>query len=200
MTWMSSRSLLILILVVAPGGVLVVAGAVLEAAVQDPDQAVAELAQHGLVPGAPGTELVAVTGTRSRRVSGAARRKHPNTDDPARRWLRTTWPAPSSNTGSRSTPRSISHMHPDHDKDDHQTRHAARLAGAAPRRLDVSHYLVTRRRLATRLPDHVQHPRGRRRIPGARACSVAPGRLDDGKRHQHHHSRPSHHLEQEDVL
>jgi hypothetical protein len=44
MILLSSSSLLILFLVVRPGGVFVVRGAGLEAAVQDADEAVAELA------------------------------------------------------------------------------------------------------------------------------------------------------------
>ncbi len=45
---------------VCPGGGLVVAAVGLEAAVQDADQAVAELAQRGVVPGAAGSQLVVV--------------------------------------------------------------------------------------------------------------------------------------------
>ena len=62
---MSSGSLLILLGVVGPGDVLVVELAGLEAAVQDPDQPVAELAERGVVSGAAGAELV-VVGPRTR--------------------------------------------------------------------------------------------------------------------------------------
>ena len=50
----------LLILVVCPSGVLVVAGAGFQAAVQDADQPVGELAQRGVVGLAPGAELVVV--------------------------------------------------------------------------------------------------------------------------------------------
>jgi hypothetical protein len=56
---------LILLGVVGPGDVLVVELAGLEAAVQDPDQPVAELAERGVVSGAAGAELV-VVGPRTR--------------------------------------------------------------------------------------------------------------------------------------
>ncbi|MFD9192283.1 hypothetical protein ACFWCA_29135 [Streptomyces phaeochromogenes] len=56
---MSSGNLLIL-LVVRPGGVFVVRGAGLEAAVQDPDEPVAELAERGPVAYAAGALLVVV--------------------------------------------------------------------------------------------------------------------------------------------
>src|SRR6185437_15205197 len=56
---MSSSAWLIL-LVVGPGGGLVVEGAGLEAAVQDADQAVAELAQGGVVADAAGAQGVVV--------------------------------------------------------------------------------------------------------------------------------------------
>src|SRR4051812_38419005 len=56
---MSSSSVLMLV-VVCPGGGLVVAGPGLQAAVQDADQAVAQLAQGGMVAGAPGAEGVVV--------------------------------------------------------------------------------------------------------------------------------------------
>jgi hypothetical protein len=45
---------------VCPGGVFVVDGAGFEAAVQDADEAVAELAERGVVADAAGTELVVV--------------------------------------------------------------------------------------------------------------------------------------------
>jgi hypothetical protein len=56
---LSSCSLLIF-LVVAPGGVLVITGAGLQTAVQDADQAVAELSEGGVVAGAAGAEFVVV--------------------------------------------------------------------------------------------------------------------------------------------
>ncbi len=46
--------------VVSPGGGFVVAGSGFQAAVQDAGQAVAELAQRGVVPGAAGPECVVV--------------------------------------------------------------------------------------------------------------------------------------------
>ena len=46
--------------VAVPGGVFVVAGAGLEAAVEDADEAVGELAQRGVVAGAAGAEGVVV--------------------------------------------------------------------------------------------------------------------------------------------
>ena len=46
--------------VVGPGGVLVVEGAGLEAAVQDADEAVGELAQRGLVADVAGAQGVVV--------------------------------------------------------------------------------------------------------------------------------------------
>src|SRR6476619_6331560 len=46
--------------VVLPGGVLVVVGAGLEAAVQDADQPVRELAQSGVVANLPGSERVVI--------------------------------------------------------------------------------------------------------------------------------------------
>jgi hypothetical protein len=49
---------------VRPGGVLVVAGTGFHAAVQDADQAVAELAQCGVVAFAAGAQLVVVGGAR----------------------------------------------------------------------------------------------------------------------------------------
>ena len=57
---LSSSRLLILFVVVAPGGVFVVAGAGFQAAVQDAHQSVAQLAQCSVVPGAAGPELVVV--------------------------------------------------------------------------------------------------------------------------------------------
>ena len=56
----SSSILLMLLGVVGPGGVLVVAAVGLEAAVQDADQAVAELAQGGVVAGPAGAQAVVV--------------------------------------------------------------------------------------------------------------------------------------------
>src|SRR5687767_13800625 len=56
---LSSSSFLIL-LVWCPGDVFVVFGVVLEAAVQDADEAVAELAARGVVAGASGAQLVVV--------------------------------------------------------------------------------------------------------------------------------------------
>src|SRR3954453_13460302 len=57
---MSSGNLSILVGVVCPGGVLVVEGLGLQAAVQDADQTVAELAQGGVMSGAAGAEPVVV--------------------------------------------------------------------------------------------------------------------------------------------
>ena len=57
--WVSSGDVLILG-VVGPGGGLVVEGSGLQAAMQDADQPVAELAQGGVVAGAAGTEGVVV--------------------------------------------------------------------------------------------------------------------------------------------
>ena len=57
---LSSGSLLILLGVVVPGDVLVVEPAGFEAAVQDPDESVAELAQRGVVAGAAGADGVVV--------------------------------------------------------------------------------------------------------------------------------------------
>ena len=57
---MSSRSLLRGRCVLRPGGRLVVAGAGLEAAVQDADEPVGELAQGGIVPGAAGALEIVV--------------------------------------------------------------------------------------------------------------------------------------------
>jgi hypothetical protein len=57
---LSSGSLLILLGVVGPGDVLVVELAGFEAAVQDPDEPVAELAQRGVVAGAAGADGVVV--------------------------------------------------------------------------------------------------------------------------------------------
>ena len=62
---MSSRSVLCGRCVLRPGGGFVVEGAGFEAAVQDADEAVGELAQGGVVPGAAGT-LVVVAGAGSR--------------------------------------------------------------------------------------------------------------------------------------
>lgn len=55
-----ANSLLILLGMVGPGDVLVVGPAGLEAAVQDAGEAVAELAQGGVVAGAAGAECVVV--------------------------------------------------------------------------------------------------------------------------------------------
>ena len=49
-----------LVLLVVPGGVLVVEGAGFEAAVEDADEAVGQLAQGGVVALAAGAELVVV--------------------------------------------------------------------------------------------------------------------------------------------
>ena len=57
---LASSSRLSLFLVVGPGGVFVVGGAGRGAAVQDADQAVAELAQGGAVADPAPTELVVV--------------------------------------------------------------------------------------------------------------------------------------------
>lgn len=56
----SSRSLVVFVVVVAPGGVFVVAGSGFQAAVQDADQPVAQLAECGVVAGAAGPEFVVV--------------------------------------------------------------------------------------------------------------------------------------------
>jgi hypothetical protein len=48
------------LVVVFLGGVLVVDGAGLEAAVEDADEAIGELAECGVVVGAPASELVVV--------------------------------------------------------------------------------------------------------------------------------------------
>jgi hypothetical protein len=55
-----SSSKLLILLVVGPCGVFVVRGAGLEAAVQDPDEAVTELAERGAVTDAAGALLVVV--------------------------------------------------------------------------------------------------------------------------------------------
>ena len=55
-----SSSLLILFVVVSPGGVLVVVRAGFQAAVEDADQAVGELAQRGVVAGVSPAEFVVV--------------------------------------------------------------------------------------------------------------------------------------------
>ena len=57
---LSSSGLLILFVVVSPGGVLVVVRAGFKAAVEDADKAVGELAQRGVVAGASPAEFVVV--------------------------------------------------------------------------------------------------------------------------------------------
>jgi hypothetical protein len=56
---MSSGGSLIFV-VVCPGGGLVIAGAGLQAAVQDADEAVGQLTEGGVVPGAAGAQAVVV--------------------------------------------------------------------------------------------------------------------------------------------
>src|SRR4051812_48966986 len=63
---MSSRQLLILFMVVAPGGVLVVERAGLQAAVQDADQPVAQLPEGGVVAGDQLPAAVVVVHPRAR--------------------------------------------------------------------------------------------------------------------------------------
>ncbi len=58
--WMSSSVLLIFVGVGGPGGGLVVGGVGLQAAVQDADQPVGQLAQGGVVAYLPGAQLVVV--------------------------------------------------------------------------------------------------------------------------------------------
>lgn len=58
---------------VRPGGGLVVVGAGLEAAVEDADEPVGELAQRSVVAGAAGTELVVVGASTGRGVQRGER-------------------------------------------------------------------------------------------------------------------------------
>lgn len=59
--------------VVRPGGCFVIAGAGLEAAVEDADEAVAELAQGWVVAGLAGTLLVVVVASPGRGPQGGER-------------------------------------------------------------------------------------------------------------------------------
>jgi hypothetical protein len=76
---MSSRDL---VGVVRPGGCLVVDGAGFEAAVQDADQAVGDLAQGGVVFGAAGTLLVVVGAGTRRALESRERLGHEGVDEP----------------------------------------------------------------------------------------------------------------------
>jgi hypothetical protein len=76
---MSSGSLLH---AMRPCGRFVVAGAGFEAAVQDADEPVGELAQGGVVVGAPGFELVVVGASARRGVQCAECLGHEGVDEP----------------------------------------------------------------------------------------------------------------------
>src|SRR6266516_1801862 len=68
--------------VMGPGGGLVVGGAGFEAAVQDADEPVGELAQGGVVPGAAGALLVVVGAGAGRGVERGECLGHEGVDEP----------------------------------------------------------------------------------------------------------------------
>src|SRR5512132_4463876 len=68
--------------VMRPRGGFVVAGAGFEAAVQDADEPVGELAQRGVVVGAAGAELVVGGPAAGRGVQGGERMGHERVDEP----------------------------------------------------------------------------------------------------------------------